>query len=284
MESMKDVGRFRGIGQFGLAYKVMLENDSHAPGSVDRVLFEEMVRLCSETADYLYTDYTPLKILYRKGRRSELELYLRTITAESSSDEEIIERIALFTSRLQENVEDDLDKMQIGGIEEEIIERGSDWCTDLARVGCVLCQVAGFPSRLVILADTEKAYGGHVIIEVYRAGFWGAVDTTTDVVYRRPGDKPASTWELMNDPQLIERHWRDESTLYTKAGRFRAAALTNYFVWRRKDYDYTVSGVNDYYRSILEMANKGWPGGQRWLHDEDRYTLKGSITKKKNKS
>jgi len=248
----------------------MLENDSHAPGSVDRILMEEMVKLCPETADYLYRAYTPLKTLYKKGTRPKLEHYMRAITAESSTDEEIIEGIARFTNSLQKNAESDLDKMQIGGTEEEIIERGSDWCTDLARVGCVLCQVAGFPARLVTLADTQKAYSGHAIIEVYRAGVWGAVDPITDVVYCHPGGKPASTWNLINDPKLIERHWRDESTLYTKAGQFRAAAITNYFVWRWKDYDYTVSGPNDYYRSILKMADKGWPGGLRWLHGEDR--------------
>jgi len=281
---MKEIERFRGIGQFGPAYQVMLENDSHAPGSADRVLAEEMVKLCSETADYLYKAYTPLKILYKKGTRPKIELYLRTITAKSSSDEEIVEGIAQFTSRLQEKAEDDLNKMQIGGIEEEIIERGSDWCTDLARVGCVLCQVAGFPARLVISADTQKAYSGHVIIEVYRAGVWGAVDPTTVVVYHHPEGKPASTWNLMNDPQIIERHWRDESTPYTKVGQFRAAAITNYFVWRWKDYDYTVSGVNDYYRSILKMANKGWPGGLRWLHGEDRCALKGNITQNESEN
>jgi len=249
---------------------VMLENDSHAQGSVDHVLLQNMINLCCETANYLYTAYTPLKVLYKMGTRPKLEAYARHITAESSSDEEIIERIALFASRLQEKAEDDLDRIQIGGIEEEIIERGSDWCTDLARVGCVLCQVACFPSRLVTLVDTEKAYSGHMIVEVYRAKVWGAVDPATNIIYRHEDGNPATTWELMNGPQLVERHWRDESTPYTKAERFRAAAIVEYFVWRWEEYNYTVSGVNDYYRSILEMSKKGWPGGQRWLHGEDK--------------
>ena len=34
-------------------------------------------------------------------------------------------------------------------------------------------------------------------------------------------------------------------------------------------YDYAVSPINDYYRSILEMSGRGWPGGLRWLHGED---------------
>ena len=271
---MEDIERFRGIGQFGPAYEAMFRNDSHAPVSVDCVLVEEMVKLCPETADCLYTEYTPLEVFYEEGTRPELERHVKAMNDESHSDEETIEKIALFTSCLQENAEDDLDKLLLGGIEEEIVERGSDWCTDLARVGCVLFQVAGFPARLVILADTEKAYSGHMIVEVCRAEVWGAVDTTTNVVYRHPGGKPASTWDLMSNHLLIERHKREASTLYTNSGQFRAAAITNYFVWQSSRYDYTVSGVNKYYRSILEMSIKGWPGGPRWLHGEDRFDQK----------
>jgi hypothetical protein len=274
MKYMKNVQRFRGVGQFGEAYRVMLERDSHAPGSVDRVLMDEMVKLCSKTANYLYRTYTPLKILYTKGTRPRLELCLRTLTEECSSDEDIIEATARFASGLQQKMVGDVEKMRFGGIEEDIIKRGSCWCTELARVCCAICQVAGLPARLVILADIEKAYSGHAIIEVYRAGVWGAVDSTTAVVYRHPGEKPASTWDLMKDSQLIARHWKDKTTLYTNVGQFRGAAITNYFVWLWESYDYAVSGVNNYYLSILKMSDKGWPGGLRWLHDEDKHPSK----------
>ena len=63
--------------------------------------------------------------------------------------------------------------------------------------------------------------------------------------------------------------YRDESTPYTNPEQFGEAAITNYFVWRWKEYDYTVSGINDYYRFILKMSEKGWPGGLRWLHSEE---------------
>jgi len=267
---MKNIKRFRGIGIFGSAYQVTLENDSHAPGSVDRVLIQEMVKLCSETAGYLYSAHTPIKVLYEKGTRPKLESYVECLTAQAVSDEEVVKEISQFTSRLQKTAEQDLDKVRVGGLEEEIIERGSDWCTNLARVACTLCQVAKLPSRLVALANIRKAYSGHVIIEVYRGGVWGAVDPTTNVIYHHITSKPATTWELMNNPQLVKRHWRDESTPYTNPEQFRAAGIINYFVWQWKKYDYTVSGVNDYYRSILEMANKNWPNGQRWLHNENK--------------
>ena len=65
-----DYSRFMGSAQFGPAYQKMLDNDTHAPGSVDRVLTEQMIRLCSETATYLYTDYTPADIRYKRGTRA----------------------------------------------------------------------------------------------------------------------------------------------------------------------------------------------------------------------
>ena len=57
---------------------------------------------------------------------------------------------------------------------------------------------------------------------------------------------------------------------YTTPGQFSAAAITNYFVSDAARYDYTVSAMNDYYLSILSMSDKGWPGGIRWLHGEDK--------------
>ena len=267
---MINVSAYQGLGQFGPAYKVMFENDTHAPGSIDRILMEKMVRLGLETPDYLYSEYTPTRSFYQKGSRPELERYVEKAVLSCHCDEECIEALARFTSGLAENVSDDLDTMRVGGTEEEIIAWGSDWCTDVVRVGCAFSQVAGFPARIVYLVDTEKPYSGHTIMEVYRAKVWGAVDPLTNVKYRHPGGKPASTWDLMNNSCLIERHSEDESTPYTTVSQFRGAAISNYFVWRWREYDYTVSKTNDYYRSILEMSDQGWPDGLRWLHGEER--------------
>ena len=267
---MINISSYKGLSQFGPAYKVMFENDAHAPGSIDRILMENMIRLCSETVDYLYSEYSPTRSFYQNGARPELEQYVEKAVLSCHSDEERIEAIAQFTNGLQEKASSDLDSMRVGGTEEEIIARGSDWCQDVARIGCALCQVAGFPARIVYLVDTKKAYSGHVIIEVYRAKVWGAVDPLTNVMYRHLEGKSASTWDLMNNPHLIECHWRDKSTLYTTIDQFRGAAISNYFVWRWREYDYTKSKINDYYRSILEMSDKGWPGGLRWFHRENK--------------
>ena len=263
---MVDLSKYRGISQFGRAYQTMMENDTHAWGSIDRVLLQGMIRLCIETVGYLYGGYTPTKVQYEKDSRPELERCVAEAIAHCRSPEEQIEGIVRFTSRLGKKVVDeDLDGMRFGGIEEEIIRRGSDWCTDVARVGCVMCQVVGLPARLVMLFNTEQAYSGHVIIETYRGGIWGAVDPTTGVIYLHPDRRPASIWELMQKPQLVEAHRKDDgSTPYTSVGQFRHAAISNYSVSDRRHYDYTMSPINYYCRSILEMSVQGW------LHGEDK--------------
>jgi len=267
---MTDLSRYKGIAQFGTAYQVMLERDSHAPGSVDRVLLEQMVRLCAHTAPALYGASTPTDVLYRQRSRPELEHCVVEATADRGPDEERIEGIARFCAGLAASVDGQaLSAMRLGGTEEQIVRRGSDWCTDVARVACALCQVAGFPARLVHLFDMTKAYSGHAITEVYRACAWGAVDAITAVVYRRADGRPATTWELMNDPTLAEAHQRKRTTAYTTVSQFTGAAISNYSIRESSGYDYTISTVNEYCRSILRESERGWPGGLRWLHGED---------------
>ncbi len=249
-----DVSPYRGIGQFGAPYRRMYENDVHSPGSVDRSLLEDMVRVCAETADHLYSGFTPTGLQYERASRPQLEGLVAEITSACRTEEERVEAIARFCCHLAEKEEStNLEQMVFGGKEEDIVARGSDWCTDVARVACVMCQIGGTPARLVFLADIDAAYSGHAIIEAHRGGRWGAVDPLRDVVYRQEGGRPASTWDLICERRLN-----------------KAAAIANYFVWEHERYDYATSSLSDYYRSILRMASEGWPGGLRWLHGEDK--------------
>ena len=265
-----DLRRFTGLGQFGPAYRIMLENDSHAPGSVDRVLSERMIRLCPETAAYLYTDYTPTTVHYGPGSRPLLERTLAEITGEAASAEARIDAIVRRLAEIATRDDKSLDELRLGGTEEEILQRGTDWCTDLARVGCALCQILGMPARLLLLFRVNAAYSGHEIIEVHRSGGWGAADVVYGVVYRHPDGRPASSWDLLRDPDLIAAHWPDPHQRRGKVEQFLGVALVNYFIWEAGRYDYAISTLTDYCRSILELSVRGWPGGLRWLHGEDR--------------
>jgi hypothetical protein len=269
-----DLTEFTGTSAFGSAYQIMMERDAHAFGSVDRVLASSLVRLCNETAGCLYTSFTPREARYVRRDRPELEMILDSICRRGSCPEERLSAIIGFTRTLGDGAEQDPHKMRIGGTEEEIIERGSDWCTDVARVACVLCQVDGFPCRIVNLFDLHRAYSGHVIVEAHRAGRWGALDSSTGIAYRAADASPASVWDLMNNPGLVEEHGKNPEASYTKPEQFRAAGIANYFVWENSRYDYTIAGMNDYYISILSMSSRGWPGGLSWLHGESDVPVK----------
>ncbi len=261
---------FTGTGQFGPAYGFMLEHDAHAPGSVDRELARAMVRLCRETADHLYSSFTPLEIHYEPGSRPQIERVLGEVVPAGAPAEVVLSRIVAYTQGLGDRAEHDLQRMRLGGTEEQIIERGSDWCTDVARVACVLCQVAGLPCRIANLFNLDGAYSGHVIVEAYRAGTWGAADPLTGVVYRQPSGQPATVWDLMRALKLVAAH-QGPGAFYTTPEQFRAAGIANYFCWQSEAYDYSITGLNTYYLSILKMSSRGWPGGLRSLHGEDAH-------------
>ena len=264
-----DISRYQGIYQFGKPYGLMLENDPHAAGSVDRVLAEAMVRLCAETADYLYKGYSPICAGYEKGFRPTLERYVAEAGASQGSSPARVAGIVNFCRGLEKRAADDLDGMEFGGTEEQIVARGSDWCIDVVRVACAMCQVVGVSARPVWLFNLGQAYSGHAIIEAFSEGVWGAVDPINGVVYRHSVGTPATTWELMSDERLVRSNWEGRSSFYADPRQFQAAAICNYPIRRASDFDYTVSLLNDYTRRVLEMANAGWPGGLRWLHGEE---------------
>ena len=253
---------------FGRAYRIMLDNDPHAPASADRATMASMIRLCDESARYLYESYTGRSTANVAGTRPGLERFLAQAGSPAGESERRVAAIAELTRGLADrSPAGGLSAMRFGGTEEQIIERGSDWCADVARVGCALYQVAGFPCRMVYLFDLQAAYSGHVIVEVHRSGKWGAVDSRSGVVYRTDDGAPATTWELMNDAGLVKRHAGPEAW-YTNPEQFTAAGIANYHVQDAARYDYAVTGVNDYTRAVLSMADRGWPGGLRWLHGE----------------
>jgi hypothetical protein len=264
------VAACQGSDQFGPAYRVMLEHDTHAPGSVDRVGIEHMIRLCEASAGFLYSDYTPTAVRYRPGCRPHLETVRDEIFGDVTDVEKRVRRLARFCRCLGARAgETPIEQMRFGGREEQIIQRGSDWCTDVSRVACALLQTGGIPARIVFQANADRPYSGHVIVEAFRNGSWGAVDPTCNVVYRHPDGRPASVWELMNAPDLLQSHYRNAGTAYTNPAQFALSALVNYDIADADHYRYDVVPLNEYSRRVLELSLAGWPGGRRWLFGEE---------------
>lgn len=260
-----DIEKHRGIYQFGPAYGVMLANDLHPVGSVDRVLLENMIRLNPQTVDFLYNNFTSLEVKYHPRSRPTLEKYVEQAVGNRKNELSVVQGITKFCEEIALMAENTgPDNLIVGGTEEEIIERKTDWCTDLSRAGCALFQAAGFPSRMAYLFDISRAYSGHAIIEVFWKKQWGAVDPTHGLVYLDFNGQPAGVLELQGSRELVLKN-----ELNPYPDQFKEAALANYFIREAESYNYPKAKVNQYYRTILEMAEKGWPGGLRWLHNED---------------
>jgi len=165
------IREYTGSGQFGPAYRIMLEHDTHAPGSVDRVGIEHMIRLCDATAEFLYSGYTPTTVRHVPGSRPRLEAVCEEIFDGVRDAEKRVRRIGRFCRRLGAKApKGPVEELVFGGTEEQIIARGSDWCTDVSRVAAALLQVSGIPSRIVFQANADRPYSGHVIVEAWRSG------------------------------------------------------------------------------------------------------------------
>lgn len=265
----------RGPGHLPMAYRRMLERDVHAPGSVDRTLLCDMIRVTDMSAIYLYESFTSEMPEYDYGARPELESAVARIGRGLEGEgvdgrHDIVCGIAAFLAEIAASA-DDLrpSDMVFGGTEERIMARRTDWCTDLARLGCVLLQIAGVAARLVNLFDTNKAYSGHQIIEGYVDGRWACIDPIHGYVFRDMDGVLASARDIMVDKAIVSATINDDDLAESYAGLFCYVGLVNYQAMDYMCYDFTESKADSYNLSILDASFASWPNGLRWLHGED---------------
>ncbi|MEW5818492.1 MAG: hypothetical protein AB1798_24265, partial [Spirochaetota bacterium] len=106
-------------------------------GSVDAVFFDDMLLLCKETADYLYSEeYTPLSVLYLPGSRPFLEKIVVQQTSGKKNTKEKLLSLMEYVRDINERnpVPDEILKLKpgnertieatqifYGGTEEELI-------------------------------------------------------------------------------------------------------------------------------------------------------------------
>ena len=74
------------------------------------------------------------------------------------------------------------DRFVWGGVEEFVIAKGSDWCAELARVFCALCEMIGVPARIVFALDGSD--DGHVLAECHGRRQWMLVDPLAAKLYQ----------------------------------------------------------------------------------------------------
>jgi len=161
------------------------------------------------------------------------------------------------------NFDQPFEEMMFGGTEKEIIERGTDWCTDITRVGSALLQCLGIPCRMVSLVNTKKAYHGHQVCEAIMDQSFLLCDFTYGVVGYI--DKPYSVNDIINNPLLIKTIYADvsekEDFFDYVTGLFDRAAISDYDVTEK--HCYRISHANQYYLDMMRINHQGnWCMGE----------------------
>ena len=239
----------KGYDVFGKAYGHMLRNDLHDINSIEHKLMQEQIKLDSASEPFLYGGY---QISYPLENH---ELYFFSQQFKTDNELDSIKLLIKYTNEIASNFNVPLENMFFGGTEKEILDRGTDWCFDLARLAAVIFDCMGLTSRFVFVADPNKAYHGHVLLEVYYNNSWGVVDPLYGYVFY--DTKPISAKEIIFSSQLQKM---DEDY----KNMFKQIAIAEY---NPNDLDnkYIVSRCNEYTYKLNKIKQTG-----TWLLGEDK--------------
>lgn len=238
-----------GYDIFGKAYGVMLRNDLHASESVDHKFLREMILLDAESAAFLYGK-KPEGIDMRTH-----ELYSFAQRFRGRDDHQTVENILAYTSQIAKHYDVEFEQMLFGGTEKQILERGTDWCADMARVGAVLLVCNGIPARILHLANPERAYNGHVVVEAFYEGKYGVCDFIYGYCFY--DREPLDAETLQRHEEYLAGYREDYRGLYCLVG-------INEYDPTDADNNYTVSTPNEYTKKIIETDHQ-----DRWFMGEE---------------
>ncbi|MHC4873260.1 MAG: transglutaminase-like domain-containing protein [Planctomycetota bacterium] len=213
-EFQKYIGRFPEINnkrQYACYMAgVTISGDVYPEGTCDWDLKADQILLNEETADYIYSDFTPLTIDFKKSSRPVLEGVIEKICKPEMSEREKVFAI------LQYSYQDFKEEFGVpegvhcilNAREEEILTTGGGQCEDRSRLIICLAQIAGLPARSVAsyghLNDKNEICGGHAILEIYLEGKWSFFDSLRTFYCLNPDNSIASLWELACNPALAE--------------------------------------------------------------------------------
>ncbi|HPG43177.1 MAG TPA: hypothetical protein PLJ98_05145 [Acholeplasmataceae bacterium] len=248
-----------GYGVFGSAYEYMFRNDLHHNKSIDHEILKHMIFLDDNSKSFLYRTPQPIS-----KDISNHEIFDIAQTLKGENHLKSVYKAIEFVHDIVENYETPFEEMVFGGSELEIIKRGSDWCTDISRVGAALLQCLGMPSRIAILVNPFKAYHGHQVVEVYVDGAYMMCDFLYGVIGRL--DRSYSVYDLLNNPSLVKKIYNikinDTNQLDYIAGLYHLAAISEYDI--NKKHNYYTSKPNEYYLKMMNLNQDG-----SWQMNED---------------
>jgi hypothetical protein len=249
----------RGLGVFGKEYEYMFKNDLHSKLSVDYRILERMILIDRDSVDELYN----IKNLLVEISLEQHELFEFSRSFRGNTENDSVKNVLKFTKDIVNSYTNPFYEMDFGGTEKEIIARGTDWCTDISRVGCVILKCLGIPCRIAVLANVNVAYNGHTVCEAYVNGTYTMCDFTYGISGLDNND--TSVWELINNPNKvikIYQHSKDELDLDYIKGLFTKAALYEYNI--EETHNYTISKPNEYYLKMMSLChNETWLLGEK---------------------
>ena len=239
----------RGYDIFGKAYSVMLRNDLHDINSIDHKFMQEMILLNDETRTVLYS-HKPIR---KDFQQHELFSFAQQFKGES--EYQTIKNILTYTANTAANYHVPFEEMKFGGTEKEIIERGTDWCADMARVGVTLLGCNSIPARIIHLVNPEKAYNGHVVTEAFYEGKYGVCDFIYGYCFYH--EEPLDAYTLMRVKHYLEAYSENYASLYS-------AIAINEYNPLDKDNNYAVSSPNEYYLKLINTDHN-----DKWIMEEE---------------
>lgn len=166
----------------------------NATKGIDKYQANHFIFYRPETAEFLYHDYTPTDLNYRRGTRPLFEKLVAGHTRPTMSPKE--KALALLKAMPQIIRHPGVPPRYAPELrpdraltDEGLVESGAGWCNEQARVYIRLCQAAGIPARMIFLFYAHPSlgkWGGHVVSEFYADGHWSFADTSWLVVCPSP--------------------------------------------------------------------------------------------------
>ena len=157
----------------------------------------EQILLCSETVDYLYGE-TPKSVKYIRGERPILEREVDEICKNAESDRDKVLAILVYIRDLHKK-SGGADFFW-GGTEEDLIKKGEGYCERVSRLMVSLCEIAGFPGRIVFHTAT-----GHLTCEIFLEDKWAYFDPRYGMFCMDEKNRFLSVFEILNDRTAIYR-------------------------------------------------------------------------------
>ncbi len=229
-----------GYDVFGKAYGVMLRNDLHSVASIDHHFLRTMVLLDDESYAVLYKNEP------HRFDMSEHELYDLSQRFMKETAHDTIDAVLKFTNDMAMGYNASFEDMLFGGTEKQILERGTDWCADMARVCCVILKCLNIPCRILHVVNLRKAYNGHVVCEAFYENGYGVIDPIYG--YRFYKDRPISGYDVLKNRHAFSIGDDSYMDLYG------AIAINEYDPLDEKN-DYSVARPNAYYLKIIGSAH-----------------------------